>query len=152
MRGSRDLYTLTQSVQGWRKPALPITRSGHEGLKSVEVAHVAKDLPASFLLLLMCVSQRPLLESKCPCVEKLQLLSPVVLAGNKHEYLARLVWWEKRGSAPLSIFALCVWIWGTEQVFGGTQARETTECYCLGTSVSEMTINLPLQLTGSYFQ
>lgn len=31
-----------------------------QGLKSVEVVHVAKDLSASFLLLLMCVSQRPL--------------------------------------------------------------------------------------------
>lgn len=45
---------------------------------------MAKNLLAPFLHLLMCLSQRPLLESKGPLVEKLQLLLPVVLSGNKH--------------------------------------------------------------------
>lgn len=45
------------------------------------------------------------------------------------------MWWEGRDSASFSIFALCVRIQGAEQVLGGTQAREMTECFCLGTSV-----------------
>ena len=65
--------------------------ASYPGLNSVGVAHMAKDLLAPFLWLLMCLSQRLLLESKGPLVEKLQLLLPVVLAGNKHEYSARLV-------------------------------------------------------------
>lgn len=90
-----------------------------QGLKRVEAVHVAKDLSASFLLLLMCVFQRPMLESKCPRVEKLQFLLPVVFARNKYEYLAGLVRCEKRGSVLFSIFTLSVWIWGTEHAFGG---------------------------------
>lgn len=42
-------------------------------LNSVRVAHVAKDLLAPLLCLHMCLSQRPLFESKGPLVEKLQL-------------------------------------------------------------------------------
>lgn len=81
----------------------------------------------------MCLSQRPLFESKGPLVEKLQLLLPVVLTGNKYEYSARLGWWEGRDSASSSSFVLCVWVRGAGRVLGGTQAKETTEHFCLGT-------------------
>lgn len=87
----------------------------------------------------MCLSQRQLLGSEGPLVEELQLLLPVVLAGNKYEYSAPPVWWEGRDWASFSIFALCVWIRGTEQVPGGTQAKETTEHVCLGISTLGMT-------------
>lgn len=153
MGGTRDLYTLTQSVQGWRKPALPITRSSLKSAGAEECA--SSPCGKGFISLISasawCVSQSPLLDSKCPCFGKLQLSLPAGFVRNKYKYLARPVWWEKRGSASFSTFVLRVWIWGTEQVFGGTWARETAEFYCLGTSVSGVTKKLPLQLTGSYF-
>lgn len=96
---------------------------------------VAKDLLALFLHLLTCLSQRPLLESKGPLVEKLQLLLPVVLAGDDKHTGTRPGRCGGRESASFSIFGLYPWIWGAEQVLGGTQARETSECFCLGNSV-----------------
>lgn len=48
---------------------------------------------------------------------------------------ARLGWWEGRDSASSSSFVLCLWIRRTERVLGGTQAKEATEHFCLGTSV-----------------
>lgn len=65
----------------------------HRGLNGVGAAHVAKKLSALFLHLLTCLSHRPLLESKGSLAEKLQVLLPVVLIGNNHEYSARLVGW-----------------------------------------------------------
>lgn len=122
-----------------------------QGLKSVEVAHVQRIYQPHFCFCLYVSPKGHCLSQTVHVLRNYNFYCLLFLL-EINEYLARLVWWEKRGSAPLSIFALHVWIWGTEQVFGGTWARETTECYCLGTSVSEMTINLPLQLTGSYFQ
>lgn len=46
--------------------ALRGSSTSHLGLNSMGVARVAKDLLAPFLCLLMCESQRPLLESKGP--------------------------------------------------------------------------------------
>lgn len=73
------------------------------------------------------------------CVKRLtcETSLPVVRTGNKYESSARLVRWE--GFSFIQHLCAARVDAGTEQVLGGTQARETTEYFCLGTSMLGMT-------------